>query len=145
MLDDRKVEIETQSSNSRLLAEESASVTTVPVNTELYTHTDVLNKEQKNTHKIVTSHLRATLENRQPPQMLMIVIGPGGTGKLTLLNTITTTFEELNAQHLLKKTAMSGVAASLVGGTTLNWLAGLPARSVPQSDIWLDNSGKDIK
>jgi ABC-type branched-subunit amino acid transport system ATPase component len=61
--------------------------------------------------------------------MLMIVIGAGGTGKSTLLNTITTTFEKLNAQHLLKKTAMSGVAASLVGGTTLHWLAGLPASS----------------
>jgi GTPase SAR1 family protein len=77
--------------------------------------------------------------------MLMIVIGPGGTGKSTLLNAITTTFEKNNAQHLLKKTTMSGVTASLVGGMTLHWLTGLPARSVPQSDIWPDNSGKDIK
>jgi len=40
---------------------------------------------------------------------------------------------------------MSGVTASLVGETTLHWLAGLPARSVLQSDIWPDNLGKDIK
>jgi hypothetical protein len=142
MLNDRKAKIETQPSSSQSLVEESASVTIIPVDTELYAHTDVLNEEQKCVHNIVTSHLRATLENGHPPQMLMIM---RGTGKPTLLNAIPTTFEKNNAQHLLKKTTMSGVAASLVGGMTLHWLAGLPARSVPQSDIWPDNLGKDIK
>ena len=63
MLDDRKAEIETQPSSSQSLVEESASVTTIPVDTELYTHTDVLNKEQKCVHNIVARHHRATLEN----------------------------------------------------------------------------------
>ena len=74
----------------------------------------------------------------------MIIMGPGGTGKSTLLNVIITTFEHYGSQHLLKKFAMSGVAASLIGGTTLHWLARLPARAAPQSDNWTDSSGKEI-
>jgi len=73
------------------------------------------------------------------------IIGQGGTGKSTLLNAITSTFEVLNASHLLKKTALSGVAASLIGGTTLHWFAGLPPQTMPQSDVWPDNSSKAIK
>jgi hypothetical protein len=57
MLDDRKAEIETHPSNSQSLVEEPASVLTIPANTDLYTHTDVLNEEQKHVHNIITSHL----------------------------------------------------------------------------------------
>ena len=75
----------------------------------------------------------------------MIVIGQGGTGKSTMLNAITKTFEIMKASHLLKKTALSGVAASLIGGTTLHWHAGLPTQKIPQSDIWPDNPSKAMK
>jgi len=63
MLDNRKAKIETQPSNIQPLMEESASVLTIPTNTDLYAHTDVLNEEQKCAHNIVMSHLGATLEN----------------------------------------------------------------------------------
>jgi hypothetical protein len=115
-LEDKNSEIDILSSGGPLPMEELPSVMSVSDDTETYTHTDRLNEDQLRAHNIVANHLRATLEGRQPPQMLMIVIGPGGTGKSALLNAITTTFEKLQAQHLLKKTAMSGVAASLVGG-----------------------------
>ena len=107
-----------------------------------FTH---LNDEQRRAHDIITNHLGATLSGRKPGQLLMMVIGPGGTGKTTMLNAVTNTFERLNVSHLLKKTAMSGVAASLVGGTTLHWFAGIPSQMTPQSDVWLDNSSKAIK
>ena len=97
-----------------------------------------LNVEQKRAHDVVASHLRAYLDGRKPPQMLMIVIGSGGTGKSKLLNMITLTFEAENAIDLLVKMVMSGVVATVIGGTTLHWWAGLPAINTPNSDEWMD-------
>lgn len=78
-------------------------------------------------------------------QLLMIVRGTAGTGKSLLLNAITKTFESEGAAHLLFKTAMSGVAASLIGGSTLHWWGGIPAKKIPQEDDWMDSSSKAIK
>lgn len=116
-----------------------------PPNGILSAHIDILNTNQKMAHDIVTNHLRAYLDGRKPKQMLLNVMGPGGTGKSTMLNAITKTFEELGASDLLFKTALSGVAASLIGGTTLHWWAGIPAQRNPQSDDWMDSSSKEIR
>jgi hypothetical protein len=115
------------------------------VATDDFTHVDILNTEQRLAHDIVSNHLKAHLDGRKPKQLLMIVMGQGGTGKSTLLNALTTTFDKHNASHLLGKTAMSGIAASLIGGTTLHWYGGLPPQMNPQSDIWPENSSKYIK
>ena len=104
-----------------------------------------LNFEQKMAHDIVINHMDAELANKKPPQLLMNVIGHGGTGKSTLLNAITTSLARRNVSHLLAKTAMSGVAASLIGGTTLHWWAGLPARKQPTGENWMDCSSRAIK
>ena len=104
-----------------------------------------LNPEQRMAHDIVINHLDAELVNKKPSQLLINVIGHGGTGKLTLLNAITTSFAQRNASHLLAKTATSGVAASLIGGTTLHWWAGLPARKQPTGENWMDRSSRAIK
>ena len=45
----------------------------------------------------------------------MIMIGPRGTGKSTLLKVLTKTFESHNSGHILAKT-MSGVTATVIGG-----------------------------
>ena len=89
-------------------------------------HIKGLNVEQKQAHDIVINYLEACLSGWFPQQLLMIVRGQGGTGKSTLLNAITVSFDSLDASQLLKKTAMSGVVASLIGGTTLHWFARLP-------------------
>ena len=108
-------------------------------------HLNILNEEQRMAHDIVINHLDAELANRDPPQTLVFVIGQGGTGKSTLLNAITTSFEIRGASHLLAKTAMSGVAASLIGGSTLHSWAGLPTRQYPQGDEWMNRSSKKVK
>ena len=108
-------------------------------------YTAHLNTEQLMSHNIVTNHLHTFLAGRRPRQLLMLVTGQGGTGKSTMLNAITETFGHLCSSHLLKKTALSRVAASLIGGTTMHWFAGLPVQKIPQSDIWPDNSGKTIR
>ena len=79
--------------------------------------------------------------------MLMIVIGPGGTGKLTLLNVITKSFEHNGVHHLLAKTAMSGVATTVIEGTTLHWWAGLLVMKTPNNNDWMDckSTSKEIK
>ena len=46
----------------------------------------------------------------------MNIIGHGGTGKSTLLKAIITSLAQRNASYLLAKTAMSGIATSLIGG-----------------------------
>jgi PIF1-like helicase len=93
-------------------------------------------------HNIITHHLQAYLHGHDPPQRLMIVHGQGGTGKSALLNAISKSFSEMGASHLLAKTAMSGVAASIVHGQTLHSWAGLPVRT-PRSDKWLTHPGKE--
>ena len=59
----------------------------------------------------------------------MIVHGQGGTGKSAMLNAIAETFTDLHVSHLLAKTAMSGVAASIVRGQTIHTWAALPIRT----------------
>jgi PIF1-like helicase len=103
------------------------------------------NVEQKMAHDIVINHLDAEMLNRRPPQLLMNVFGPGGTGKSTLINTISESFVQKEASRLLAKTALSGVAASLIGGTTLHWWAGLPSRKAPKGENWMERSSHAIK
>ena len=76
--------------------------------------------------------------------MLMNVIRPGGTGKSTLLNVITKSFEHNGAGHQLAKMAISGV---VIGGTTLHWWTGLPVMKTPNNNDWMDHklTLKEIK
>ena len=104
-----------------------------------------LNFEQKMAHDIIVHHLDAELANKKPPQLLMNIIGHGGTGKSTLLNAISTSFARRNVSQSFARTATSGVAASLIGGTTLHWWAGLPARKQPKGENWMDRSSRAIK
>ena len=102
-----------------------------------------LNQRQAIVHEIITSHLRNHLAGRCPPQRLMIVHGQGGTGKSAMLNAIAETFAQNGASSLLAKTAMSGVAASIVRGQTLHTWAALPVRT-PQSNKWLTHPSKAV-
>ena len=121
-------------SASNLVSELSLAVRSGPI----------LNKRQVMAHTIVTSHLKSYLSQQNPPQRLMIVHGQGGTGKMALLNAISQTFDDLGASALLAKTAMSGVAASIIGGQTLHSWAALPIIA-PQTNKWLTHPGKDVK
>lgn len=122
-------------------------LSTRPNDTEHENWLTFLNTEQRCAHDIIISHMNANQAGRSPKQMLMIVIGPGGTGKSTLLNAITKSFEHNGVCHLLAKTAMSGVAATVIGGTTLHWWAGLLVMKTPNNDDWMDHksTSKEIK
>ncbi|KAJ6486489.1 DNA helicase Pif1 like protein, partial [Mycena vitilis] len=99
----------------------------------------MLNVEQRRAHDIIEQHVRRTMAGTVQEQLLMIVRGEGGTGKTVLLNAIADTFEYLQVQEWLAKTATTGVAASLVGGTTVHSWAAIPvnAADTPQ---WMDRA-----
>ncbi|KIK74991.1 hypothetical protein PAXRUDRAFT_64207, partial [Paxillus rubicundulus Ve08.2h10] len=66
------------------------------------------------------------LDDQKPKQLLMIVVGPGGTGKSRLLNAITRVYAQEGTLSKLAKTATTGVAASNIGGRTVHSWAGIP-------------------
>lgn len=102
-----------------------------------------LNERQQMVHDIVANSLHLHLTGQAPPQKLMVVRGEGGTGKSALLNSISATFQNMGVPHLLAKTAMSGVAASVVGGQTLHSWAALPVQT-PRSDKWVTHPSKEV-
>ena len=102
-----------------------------------------LNERQRMAFDIVIRHLQAHLRNEQPPQRLMIVYGPGGTGKTAMSNAISKAFADLGASHLLAKTTYSGVAASLIGGQTLHTWGALPVRGATTTK-WITHLGKEV-
>ena len=103
-----------------------------------------LNERQSMVLDIVSNHLQMHLRNLNPPQRLMIVHGQGGTGKSALLNAISETFLTLGVPSLLAKTAMSGVAASVIGGHTLHNWAALPI-TIPRTNKWITHPGKQVE
>lgn len=103
--------------------------------------TSHLNEKQNMAHEIVTTHLHSHLAGQRPPQRLLIVHGQGGTGKTALLNAIAHSFENVGASSLLAKMAMSGVAASIVGGVTLHSWASLPI-ICPSTNKWVTHPSK---
>lgn len=103
-----------------------------------------LNKEQQRAFDIVHSHLKATMAGRNPPQLKMITIGPGGTGKTVVINELTRMFASMGASDMLAKTATSGVAATLISGTTLHHWAGLPM-IIRRTEGWIEKPSKKTK
>jgi hypothetical protein len=116
----------------------------VPDHAPKYHPSITLNQEQRIAYDIVINHLQTTLKNDTCQPLLMILEGEGGTGKSQLLSVITQTFEDLGAAHKLARTATSGVAACLIGGSTLHSWAGLPARGMPRSDKWATHPNPDM-
>ena len=87
-----------------------------------------LNEEQRRAFNIVDWHLRRTLAGEQPPQLRMVILGEGGTGKSKTIQAITQNFEHLDVANLLVKGAYTGIAASIIDGRTLHVLTAMPLK-----------------
>lgn len=85
-----------------------------------------LNEQQERALKVVAYHKIC----RSDKQLMMIVAGPGGTGKSRVIAALTSLFEKLNSSHQLKKAAPTGIAAYAIGGTTVHSLLGLMGSNV---------------
>lgn len=103
-----------------------------------------LNQEQALAFTIISRHIVDLLQGKNPPQLLMVIHGQGGTGKTCLLNAITALFNNLGCAHRLAKTALTGVAASQIGGKTLHSWATIPAtKGLPRSENWIFRPTKE--
>jgi hypothetical protein len=71
----------------------------------------------------------------------MLILGPGGTGKTTLIKAISDTFQKYGKQNILAKCATTGIAAVEIGACTLHSWAAIPT-NVPKDDEWLDRTQK---
>ncbi|KAF8827304.1 hypothetical protein HHX47_DHR5000760 [Lentinula edodes] len=100
---------------------------------------DVLNEEQGLFYDVVADHLKAAFGGLLLPQLLMILRGPGGTGKTVAINAVTELFQRMGIEHQLAKTATSGVAATLISGRTVHTWAGVPVGG-PRGVNWLEGS-----
>jgi hypothetical protein len=80
-----------------------------------------LNEEQALAFKIIAES--SFLPRSEPLRMFMG--GPGGTGKSTVIATLTEFFDRRKQSYRLKKGAITGVAAKHIGGSTLHALLSL--------------------
>jgi len=81
--------------------------------------------DQRRAFDIIDGHLKQTINGEQPTQLLMQILGEGGTGKSKVISMLTARFKECEVGHWLRKGAYTGIAASLIGGSTLHNLAKL--------------------
>ncbi|EAU91812.2 hypothetical protein CC1G_04579 [Coprinopsis cinerea okayama7 len=75
------------------------------------------NREQRRAFSIIADHI---LDGG--PQLLMYVGGMGGTGKSHVIRAVVMLLERLGRRHELLIGAPTGIAATLIGGTTLHSL-----------------------
>lgn len=89
--------------------------------------------DQRRAYDIITTHLDCTLAGDNPRQLLMIVVGEGGTGKSRVIQTVTQYFRARLAEDLLQKSAYTGIAASLIDGKTTHVIGGININGRPLS------------
>ena len=78
------------------------------------------------------------------PQLRMLVLGHGGTGKSMLIGAVMETFKVLKCEEKLAKCATSGVAAVIIGGQTYHSWAGIPIKT-PRKEDWVNMDNHAIQ
>lgn len=81
-----------------------------------------LNEEQYLAFDILSTHLDHTLAGFHPPPLYLKLVGPGGTGKTRVIDSVTGFFEFRGQKALLLRSAPTGIAACLIEGQTLHSL-----------------------
>jgi hypothetical protein len=85
--------------------------------------TSQLSEDQLRAFKIVEDHLAKSSADEEVEQLLMHIQGEGGTGKSKVIEKITELFQAHGKESKLRKSAYTGIAASLIEGATLHQLA----------------------
>ncbi|KAJ7573022.1 hypothetical protein C8J56DRAFT_904165 [Mycena floridula] len=74
---------------------------------------------------IMQNHVLVSRAGKRPKQLLMLLLGYGGTGKTVVINAITRMVCDQGLHDWMGVTATSGVAASLIDGVTLHSFAAI--------------------
>ena len=94
-----------------------------------------LNKEQRRAYDIFLRPLpnlllgNAVVSGYDSDNRCMYLGGPGGTGKSRVIQAITEAFTQLGCRQQLLISATTGVAANLIGGSTIDSLAKIKRRT----------------
>ncbi|EKM60351.1 uncharacterized protein PHACADRAFT_189482 [Phanerochaete carnosa HHB-10118-sp] len=89
--------------------------------------------DQRRAYNIIKWHVDQQLA-RHDNQLLMIIYGEGGTGKLKVIQTVTEYFKSRGIEDTLVKSAYTGIAASLIDGKKMHTVASTPLRTENLSD-----------
>ncbi len=58
--------------------------------------------------------------SEQPPQLRMVIIGPGGTGKTYAIQAVNNVMNAYGCKHCIRYLAPTGGAAKIIGGMTVH-------------------------
>ncbi|KAJ3918502.1 hypothetical protein F5877DRAFT_67337 [Lentinula edodes] len=77
----------------------------------------LLNKEQQEVKDVLKSSVLAYLKGEVPEQLLLLVHGPSGTGKTTVIEAIATLFDDMDCSHMLLKASPTEITAKNIAGS----------------------------
>ncbi|CAF4763855.1 unnamed protein product, partial [Rotaria sp. Silwood2] len=86
-----------------------------------------LNREQRAAFMIITSHLDGDKRCRigdNNGQLIMCILGCGGTGKSQLVRALTKYFLVTKRMQMMRKLALTGIAAAEIDGMTIHSFLG---------------------
>ena len=84
-------------------------------------------------YDLINWHLQKYLSGRCPNPLQMIIPGEAGVGKSKTIQTITENFNACGVGSILVKAAYTGLAASIINGKMLHYVAMLPLQGNKQS------------
>ncbi|KAG2739416.1 hypothetical protein P692DRAFT_201653152, partial [Suillus brevipes Sb2] len=94
-----------------------------------------LNEAQWKAFRIITSHVVASyvakeLNTEPVRQLMMLLTGPGGTGKTHVVKAVQAVMRHYGCAHLIRFLAPTGSAAALIDGMTVHKGLGLKIKSL---------------
>lgn len=96
---------------------------------------DRLNSDQRRAYNLVQRHFLAHDSATPLPQLLMQIQGEGGTGKSTVIRAISELFKAHGVKHKLFRAAPTGIATSLIDGSTIHTLCHMGVRHASTSNV----------
>ncbi|CAF4972958.1 unnamed protein product [Rotaria sp. Silwood1] len=105
-----------------------------------------LNREQRAAFMIMTSHL----DGDNNGQLIMCILGCGGTGKSQLIRALTKYFLVTKRMQMMKKLAPTGIAAAEIDGMTIHSFLGeqrnsRKPRTIKQGDSKLEKEWRPVE
>ncbi|KAG1779378.1 hypothetical protein EV702DRAFT_923351, partial [Suillus placidus] len=91
-----------------------------------------LNKKQWVAYWIIAEHfVHSFIEKRDdpPPAPIMLMTGPGGTGKTHVVKAVRAVMEYYGYDHIIRFLAPTGSAAALIDGITVHKGLGIKIKS----------------